>query len=243
MDFNFKFNSQKDYSNFLDYLKSKGKTESVECKEKHKNVIATKRDILCLSMSEIRKIAKQISLNDPYGYIKYVDKNGTYEEIMIWCLVCANFKSIEEQVKLLDEWKEYIDCWALCDSACSSLKTLKKSKDKSNYFDYFLKLCYNEKEFTSRYGIVTLMSNYLEEEYIDKILQMCQEVKNDAYYVKMAIAWLLSFAFIKFKDKTYNLISSKVLDKFTQNKAISKCRDSYQVSKEDKEKLVQFRIK
>jgi len=33
------------------------------------------------------------------------------------------------------------------------------------------------------------------------------------------------------------------LNKFTINKAISKCRDSYRVSNDDKEKLKEYRIK
>ena len=87
------------------------------------------------------------------------------------------------------------------------------------------------------------MTCYLEDDYIDQILDMCGQVKNDAYYVKMALAWLLSFAFMKFKEKTYILFEKRTLSKFVQNKAICKCRDSFQVEKQDKENLINFRIK
>ena len=85
------------------------------------------------------------------------------------------------------------------------------------------------------------MNCFLDEKYLDKILKMCEKIKNDAYYVKMAVAWLLSYCFIKFRDKTLKYFKNNSLDKFMHNKAISKCRDSFQVSSEDKEMLKDLR--
>lgn len=242
MDFDFKFESERDYEKFIQFLKQSGKEESIEDKERHKRIINTKREIYCIQMSNIRKIAKQIAKTDPYGFLKYV-KNNTYEEAVIWGLVIVSLKSLDEQIKYLDKWKDIIDCWAVCDTVCSSMKILKNSKDKNKYFDYFYKLCFSDKEFVARLGIITLMSNFLEEEYIDRIYEMCEKISLDAYYVKMGIAWLISFGFIKFKYKTYKLLEKRVLDKFTQNKAICKCRDSFQISAEDKGNLINYRIK
>ena len=87
------------------------------------------------------------------------------------------------------------------------------------------------------------MTCFLEDEFIDQILGMCEKVKSDAYYVNMALAWLLSFAFMKFKEKTYQVFEKRNLSKFVQNKAISKCRDSFQVENQDKENLINYRIK
>ncbi len=242
MEFNFKFNSKSDYAEFLKYLETVSKTESVEQKERHKSILNTTREIYCVSMAELRKIAKQISKTDPHGYLKYV-QNNSYEEVLIWGLVAVSLPTLDDQIIELEKYKEVADSWALIDSVTSSMKLLKKSNEKDKYFDYFINLCYSEKEFVSRLGIVTLMTNYLEDDYIDKIYKMCEEVKNEAYYVQMGMAWLISFGFIKFKDKTYKLLEKRTLLKFTQNKAICKCRDSFQVSSEDKEKLIEYRIK
>ena len=51
----------------------------------------------------------------------------------------------------------------------------------------------------------------------------------------MAIAWLVCELMIYNRDKTLKYLEHNKLNKFTINKAISKCRDSYRVSKEDKE--------
>lgn len=247
MDFDFKIKTKQDYSNFLKYLKSIAKNESVADKKRHVAILNTKQEVIAISMAEIRKTAKKILKN---GYEKFLEislKNDYmcefYEETLIQGLVIAEIKDFEKQRELLDVWIHKIDNWATCDGTISSMKFLKKDVNKSDYFNYFYNLCFSNEEFVARFGIVVLMTYFLEDEFIDKILLMCERVKNEAYYVKMGLAWLISFAFMKFKEKTYNLLAKKTLDKFTQNKAISKCRDSYRVLSEDKEELIKFRIK
>lgn len=235
-------NSEKDYENFLKYIRTLCKNESIEDKARHKAIINTEREVLCMPMASIRKVAKQISAGDGISFLKFAI-GETYEEVLIRGLVIADIKDLDLQIKFFDEWKESIDCWAICDSVCTSLKVLGKSKEKDKYFKYFCDLCYSEKEFVSRFGIITLMTTYLEEDYIDKILEICKEDKNEAYYVQMGIAWLLSVTFVKFREKTLKVIEEKALSKFTQNKTISKCRDSFRISREDKDMLVKFRIK
>ena len=75
-------------------------------------------------------------------------------------------------------------------------------------------------------------------------MNICNSLGEEThYYVNMANAWLVAECFTKQRDKTLNLIKNKTLNKFVQNKAISKCRDSFRVSPEDKELLKTFRIK
>ena len=50
----------------------------------------------------------------------------------------------------------------------------------------------------------------------------------------MAIAWLISEAYIKQKEKTLKFIENNKLNNFTHNKAIQKIIESYRVSKEEK---------
>lgn len=247
MSFDFVVKTKQDYANFVKYLKSISKCETIEDKNRHVAILNTKQDVIGITMANIRKTAKQIFKN---GYQDFLDvclsgdyKKELYEETLIQGLVIAEIKDLEKQKELLSGWVNKIDNWSTCDSVVSTMKPLKKSINKNKYFEFFLKLCFSEKEFVSRFGIIVLMVNYLEEEYIDQILDMCKNVNSEYYYVKMGVAWLVSFAFIKFKDKTKTLLASKVLDKFTQNKSISKCRDSYQISQEDKDLLVAYRIK
>ena len=58
----------------------------------------------------------------------------------------------------------------------------------------------------------------------------------------MAIAWLVCELMIYNREKTLKYLEYHNLNKFTINKAISKCRDSYRISKEDKELLLKYKI-
>ena len=59
----------------------------------------------------------------------------------------------------------------------------------------------------------------------------------------MMISWLLCEAFIKNRDSTINYLNENKLNKFVLYKTISKCRDSYRVSSEDKEFLIKYKAK
>lgn len=234
--------NEKTYNEFKEKLKSLAKYESDIDRQRHLAIINTKQYVYGLKMSDIRALAKEISKNEPLEFLKYA-KNDSYEETLIQGIVIAGIKDLEIQKKLFLDWVQNIDSWSTCDTTVSSMKVLKNSKEKNKYFEHYENLCYSGKEFVARFGIIVLMVCYLEEEYIDELLSMCKKVTNEKYYVQMGLAWLISFAFMKFRDKTFELLKEKSLPKFVQNKAISKCRDSYQVIKEDKEKLISFRIK
>lgn len=102
----------------------------------------------------------------------------------------------------------------------------------------FLEQYINSKnEYEIRFALVMYLNYYLTDEYIDEILHKIDKITNKEYYVQMAIAWLLSFAYIKQKKKTEKYLLKNNLDEFTQNKAIQKICESYRVSNENKEKL------
>ena len=53
----------------------------------------------------------------------------------------------------------------------------------------------------------------------------------------MAESWLVCELYTKYPEETTKYLKKNKLNKFTQNKAISKIHDSYRVSKEEKEFL------
>lgn len=239
---NINWENKQNYDEFLLLIKDLSKKESTTDAIRHAKILNTKQKIYAMKMSDMRKIAKLIVKSDVLNFLNIAQDNS-YEEITIQGLVIAQIKDLQLQTKLLTDWVAKIDNWSSCDTVVSTMKSLKTSKEKFKYFEHYKNMCFSKKEFTARFGIVCLMVNYLEDTYIDDILTVCKQVNHDGYYVKMAIAWLLSFAFIKFHNKTYTLLEQKRLDKFIQNKAICKCRDSFQVSEQDKEALVKLRIK
>ncbi len=53
----------------------------------------------------------------------------------------------------------------------------------------------------------------------------------------MANAWLVQVCYVKYPEKTRHFLENSALDDFTHNKAIQKIRESYRVSREEKEEL------
>ena len=81
------------------------------------------------------------------------------------------------------------------------------------------------------------MDYFITEEWIETVLRIYDGISHEGYYVKMAVAWAVSMCYVKFPERTRLFLEDNHLDTFTQNKAIQKIRESYRVSREEKEDL------
>jgi len=209
----------------------------------HQKICFTKYEILGIKIPILRKICKQL-LKD-YDYQEILNKLNYkyYEHVMLHGLIIANAKvNFDEKILLIDKFIPYIDNWAICDIFISELKLIKNNKEL--FLKYLLNLYQNKNEYYQRFFIVSLLNYYIDDEYIDFVLQKMLEIKSEYYYVKMAIAWCLSICLIKYFDKTYNyLITNKNnFDKWTYNKSLQKGIESYRITKENKELLRKIKI-
>ncbi len=208
----------------------------------HSSLCPGSDNIIGVRVPDLRKIAKQTASD--VNVREYLDskKGSTYEERVIEGLVIGYAKlSPDERRYYLKKFIPRIDSWAVCDICCGNLKFVKK--DLSAMHAFVVPYLKSSNEFEVRFAVVMLMDYYLTEEYYDETLKLISEITHNGYYVKMAAAWAVSTAFIKNPEKCKIFLSSDVLDEFTQNKAISKIRDSYRVSPEDKELVKAFRKK
>ena len=225
------------YKEFIEYLKSE---KDVEYKEFHSSlVIDSKYEMIGIRIPLMRKIAKEISkTTDIEKFLQY-SKNKYYEEIMIQGLVISNIKDEKIFNKYFNSHIKKIDNWALCDTFCNSIKIVKKYEEK--YFKIAMKMSLSDEEFISRIGLVMILSNFVNEKNIYDIFVTLNKIDSEKFYINMAEAWLVCELYIKFPKETLEFIKKNKLNKFTQNKLISKINDSYRVSKEDKEYLKKFR--
>ena len=104
-------------------------------------------------------------------------------------------------------------------------------------WDYLSKYLSSDKEFTIRFYLVMFLWYFVNDEYLNKILEITDNIKSDYYYVKMAQAWLISEAYAKYPGITLEYLKKSKLDKWTFNKGIQKIRESFRVTKEDKDML------
>ncbi|MFR5876618.1 MAG: DNA alkylation repair protein [Eubacterium sp.] len=182
----------------------------------------------------LRKIAKQAFKENAENLCVY------YEEQVVRGLTIGMKKcSAEEHIEDIKAFVPLIDNWATCDICSSSFKFVKKNQD--DYFDFLVSYI-DKSEFETRFGIVMLMDFYLDDKYIDIVLDILKSVKSEYYYVNMAVAWALSVAFVKYEDKVTEILKAKILSKDVQNKTIQKIKDSFRVSKEIKKNLNQYKM-
>lgn len=181
----------------------------------------------------IRKLAKKFKNAEE---VLSIPTNEWYEVDLLKGIVVSNAElPFREKSGLLVKFAETIENWAVCD--CSAVNVPKTERD--DYFAFFVNLTKSDKTFVCRYGIVNLLCNYLDSEYIDAVFGSLNGISlfND-YYVDMAAAWLIATAMTKLREETVAYMEHdgrRVLNAFTYNKALQKMRDSYMVSAEDKE--------
>lgn len=95
----------------------------------------------------------------------------------------------------------------------------------------------SDKKFEIRFGVVMILDYYIDEEYLEKDFEIFSSIKSDKYYVKMAIAWVISICATKYYERTIEYLESADLDDWTRHKAIQKALESYRISDEKKEYL------
>ena len=213
--------------------------QDLKYKEFHSGLCPNVDNIIGVRVPKLREIAREISKKDYDEFLRNV-KDEYYEELALHGLVIGYSKiSIEDTFKYLKEFVPKINSWAVCDTTCSNLKITKKyMKETWNFLEQYIN---SDKEYEIRFALVMYLNYYLTEEYIDEILKRIDKIANKEYYVQMAIAWLISFAYIKQKEKTEKYIKNNKLDKFTLNKAIQKICESYRVTEQEKEHLKKYK--
>lgn len=235
--------NQKNYKEFINFLHIK-KEKNWDI-GRHCKVLNIPIDT-CIGLKTpiIKKIAKEISKGDYKSFLS-LNINNTYEEKLIRGLILSYLKIPYNELEfyLRDYYEKYVDSWNLCDCPIGSYKFIKNYKRE--YFE-FIKDFYNSKNpWLIRIELVSLLSYYTDSEYIDIILDICENIKSDKYYVNMSLAWLLSELFVKQREKTLNFLIKKreTFDVWTYNKTIQKIKESFRVSKEDKLFLETLKVK
>lgn len=208
-------------------------------KEFHQSLVPGLDSMLGVRMPKIREIAKWAAKQNWQEEWEDIS-DSCYEELMIKGLLIGYGKlSREEQTEYLKKYIPLMNNWAICDCCCSTWKFMKK--DMEYWFAFLEPYLKSENEFEVRFAIVSMLDHFITENYIDRMFVAFDEVRQEGYYVKMAVAWAVSICYIKFPEKTWKYLEKSSLDDFTHNKAIQKIRESYRVSKEEKERLLSLK--
>ena len=202
-----------------------------DIKYKIKNIKTTSFGI---SIPDLKKFAKQIAREN---YQELLDNNRfeTFELKLLHAFVLGFAKDdIEKLLIYFDRFVPYVDNWAVNDSLCQSFKIARKYPEI--VWNHLMKYQKTDKEFESRVVSVMLLSHYLNDKYIAKVIQVLDKLNANKYYAQMGIAWAVATIMAKYPDLCLKYLQSKDchLNKGTYNKSIQKIIESLRVGKEIK---------
>jgi 3-methyladenine DNA glycosylase AlkD len=164
----------------------------------------------------------------PWNYFENTSING---------FLISNIKDFYTMKKYLDIYINKVDNWASCDLLSFNIKG-----NEDNYMTLLKEYIKRDKTFVRRIGIVILFNYVKDKKYLKYIFNILNSFYDETeYYVNMINAWLVCECFIKHRYETIEFLDTNKLNKFTINKAIQKCRDSFRVSKDDKEMLLKYK--
>lgn len=225
---------KEDIKEFQNYIKTLGNPLRIEWST---NLLKTELPVLSMSTIDIKGIAKNIYKGN---YLSFLDLMiwDYYENTAINGFLITKIKDFDTMKHYLDIYSSKCDNWATCDLLSFNIKG-----NEERFYDLVLEYIKNDKPFVRRMGM-SILFNFINDEYIDKIFKLLDVFQHEEhYYVNMMNSWLLCECFIKKREKTLKYLKNNKLNKFTINKGIQKCRESFRVSKDDKEMLLMYKVK
>ena len=214
------------------------KLQDEEYQKFQQNIILNLDNHIGVRVPQLRKLAKKL-VRDKVSIDEI--EIDTYEEILLKGFYIGYSKvDIDTRLQLIESYLPLITNWAICDGFVSTLKFTKYHKEV--VFNWLMQYVHGS-VYEVRFVLVMLLTYFIDDEYIDSCYRVFDCITNDDYYVKMALAWAISIAYIKYTKRTRDYLLFAQIDGWTYNKAISKICDSYRVSKEEKEELKKFRVK
>ena len=147
-----------------------------------------------------------------------------HEDVLLRGFIIAKRKTpVEEKLALITTHLPLLSTWDETDTFASSLKFRKKEIDKA--YEYFYFLLSDERTFVRRIAVVWIMGNRKKvsaplKEQLDGI----SKVRNDDYYIAMAVAWALSSYYITDRELTKPYIDKA--DDVIRKMTMQKIRDS-----------------
>ena len=221
-----------------DFIKDLFLLRDEKYKEFNEKIIFTKYELIGIRTPILRKISSKLK-NSNYLEISLKKKKKYYEEIFIEGVLISQITSYEDYLPKFRKFIKQIDNWAICDMCLSSTKVIKNNQEL--FLEEIKQLLKSDQEYIVRVGLISLQYYFLEDKYIDEVFSLIDNIKTDKYYVEMAIAWTISTAYTKYKNKTLKYLETNNLTSSIINKTIQKIRDSLRVSKEDKEYLSKYK--
>ena len=191
----------------------------------NKRIVNTKMPVIGVRVPDLRRLARELAPNMSAADISELltAQNESFDYVLL-CGLLITHARLDDQAAI-DLTKQYLPCvdsWAHIDIFIEK----KRRFAGEVWWDFALECLQNEDEFTVRYGVISLMTNFLDEAHINQVFAALRNVKHDGYYVKMALAWLYATVAVHFFELTLAELENEYVDAWTRNKAYQKMRES-----------------
>lgn len=226
-----------DIPEYLAYLQTLSKGE--EKAEWEQRIVNTSLPCLAIPSTEIDRIASAIYKGN---YISYLDLNiwSNHSTTLIYGKILNKIKDYDTLIKYLIPYSKRADNWSTID--CLKFKFSEITIPK--FIELSKSLIHSKYTFSRRLSLIILLKLLSVHDCSSLVFEILDSLSNESeYYVNMAGAWLLAECLTRYRDKTIEYYEFVKSNAFIVNKSISKCRDSYRITKEDKDYLLQFKQK
>lgn len=197
--------------------------------------------ILGVRMPALRTLAKQASAGD-WRSILSAARCDSYEEVMLIGLMIAYAPvGLGERLAVLRNFLPKLDSWALTDSIAPTLAS--HPDEQALLWDFARECLAQSGEYSVRFGIVLMLRFFLTEEKIPQVADCLTAVRDERYYVNMALAWCLAEMAVHNYKIVEEILKNGGLNRFVHHKTIQKMRESYRFTKEQKAAVALLRRK
>ena len=197
----------------------------------NQRIVNTKMPVVGVRVPDLRRLARELASGMSAADISELltAQNESFDYVLLCGLLITHARLNDQTaIDLTKQYLPHVDSWAHID-----IFVEKKRRFAGDiWWDFALECLQSEAEFAVRYGVISLMTNFLDEAHIDQVFAVLRNVKHDGYYVKMALAWLYATAAVHFFDLTLAELENEHIDAWTRNKAYQKMRESQRFTPE-----------
>ena len=145
----------------------------------------TTKEIIGIRIPTLRNIAKEFVKNEDYicylEEVLYTNDDKYFEEVILQGLIIAYAKfELQDKLVYIKKFVPKIDSWAISDTFIPTLKF--KTKDLEKVWKFILPYTKSDKEFEVRFAVIMMLDYFINDEYVDKVIEQIYKIENDNYY-------------------------------------------------------------
>ena len=141
----------------------------------NKRIVNTKMPVIGVRVPDLRRLARELAPDMSAADISRLltAKNKSFDYVLL-CGLLITHARLDEQtaIDLTKQYLPLVDSWAHIDVFIEK----KRCFAGEVWRDFALECLQSEAEFTVRYGVVSLMTNFLDEAHIDQVFAALRNV-------------------------------------------------------------------